>query len=132
MSKSEEKSFNCGITKIHHDNLNQVREEMQSFEELNRLSKIFKALGDLTRLKIVNALVCNELCVCDLASLFEMTQSAISHQLRVLRNLNIVNYRKEGKIVYYSINKEKMDQTLQQTLLHLLKKKETERVLLQR
>ncbi len=119
MSKPKEKDFNCSIVEIHNNKLDEVREKMQRAEKLDHLSQIFKALGDPTRLKIVNALTLRELCVCDLASLFKVTQSAMSHQLRILRNLNIVNYRKDGKIVYYSFNKENMDQTLQQTLLDL-------------
>ena len=118
MSKSKEK-FNCSVNKIHHEKLNQVKAKMPSFEELNRLSGVFKALGDLTRLKIVNALLYNELCVCDLASLFGVTPSAMSHQLRVLRHLDIVHHRKDGKIVYYSLNKEKIS----------LLKKEVEKIL---
>ncbi|WP_372364764.1 ArsR/SmtB family transcription factor [Candidatus Uabimicrobium sp. HlEnr_7] len=108
MSKSEEK-FNCSVNKIHYEKLNQVKANMPSLEDLNRLSIIFKALGDLTRLKIVNALLCDELCVCDLALLLGVTQSAMSHQLRILRNLEIVNHRKDGKVVYYSLNEEKID-----------------------
>ncbi|BBM87072.1 ArsR/SmtB family transcription factor [Candidatus Uabimicrobium amorphum] len=118
MAKSKE-NFNCSVNKIHHEKLNQAKANMSSFEEINRLSEVFKALGDQTRLKIVNALLYNELCVCDLAALFEVTQSAMSHQLRVLRHLGIVHHRKDGKIVYYSINKEKIG----------LLKKEVEKIL---
>jgi ArsR family transcriptional regulator len=68
------------------------------------LSDIFKVLGDPTRVKILYALAMEELCVCDIASLLGMSLSAISHHLRVLRNLRLVKYRKEGRIVYYSLD----------------------------
>ena len=77
-------------------------------------------MGDLTRIRILSALVQSEMCVCDLASLLEMTQSAISHQLRVLRQAHLVNYRKEGKVVYYSLDDDHIKMLYDQGLVHVL------------
>ncbi|WP_405083588.1 ArsR/SmtB family transcription factor [Paenibacillus psychroresistens] len=83
------------------------------------LSDIFKALGDPTRVKIIYALVQNELCVHDLSVVLEMAQSAVSHQLRYLRNLRIVKRRKSGKTVYYSLDDDHVEQIFVQTLQHI-------------
>ncbi|MEI7026974.1 ArsR/SmtB family transcription factor [Paenibacillus sp. y28] len=83
------------------------------------LADLFKALGDPTRIKMIHALLPGELCVHDLAVLLDMGQSAISHQLRYLRNLRIVKRRKAGKTVYYSVDDEHIEQILVQTLQHL-------------
>ncbi len=81
-----------------------MRKVMQTDGVIKKLAETFKALGDPTRTQILYALAKDELCVCDIAYLLGKTQSAISHQLRVLRNLDLVKYRKEGKIAYYSLN----------------------------
>ncbi len=94
----------CGIFCINEEAVNQVKEQMLPEEETKKLADTFKVLGDPTRIKLIQALSINELCVCDLATLLDMTQSAVSHQLRVLRNMRLVKYRKEGKVVYYSLD----------------------------
>ena len=96
----------CSIEAIHDEVVLSVKEKMPRDEELLKLADLYKAMGDLTRIRILAALVQSEMCVCDLASLLEMTQSAISHQLRVLRQAHLVNYRKVGKVVYYSLDDE--------------------------
>ncbi|MGG1556198.1 ArsR/SmtB family transcription factor [Paenibacillus ferrarius] len=83
------------------------------------MADIFKALGDPTRVKIIFFLVEQELCVHDLATLIGMEQSAVSHQLRYLRDLRIVKRRKEGKTVYYSLDDEHIEQIFVQTMGHL-------------
>jgi DNA-binding transcriptional ArsR family regulator len=83
------------------------------------LSDIFKALGDPTRVKIIYALIQNELCVHDLSVVLNMAQSAISHQLRYLRNLRIVKRRKSGKTVYYSLDDDHVEQIFVLTLEHV-------------
>jgi len=83
MNFSQEIEF-CNCTIIHNDLINKVKEKMPSENNLYELSELFKVFGDLTRIKILCALTESEMCVCDIASLFNMTQSAISHQLRVL------------------------------------------------
>ncbi len=94
----------CEILCIHEDTVKSLKNRLLDKSTVLGLADIFKALGDQTRVQIIFALSMQELCVCDLAALLEMSQSAISHQLRVLRNLRIVKFRKEGKIVYYSID----------------------------
>jgi len=85
----------------------------------SNLSDIFKALGDPTRVKIIYALVQNELCVHDLSVVLGMAQSAVSHQLRYLRNLRIVKRRKSGKTVFYSLDDDHVEQIFVQTLQHI-------------
>ncbi|GAA3405990.1 ArsR/SmtB family transcription factor [Paenibacillus hodogayensis] len=83
------------------------------------MADLFKALGDPTRIKLIYAMLDKELCVHDLSVLLEMGQSAISHQLRYLRNLRIVKRRKAGKTVYYSLDDNHIEQIFVQTLQHL-------------
>ncbi|AFS77209.1 HTH transcriptional regulator, ArsR family [Gottschalkia acidurici 9a] len=99
--------------------VNTMKKENLSEETVIELSKIFKALGDPTRLKIIYSLSKRELCVCDIALLLEMNQSAISHQLRVLRNLRLVKYRKEGKSAVYSLDDDHVLGLFSQGLEHI-------------
>ena len=110
----------CSIEAIHDEVVLSVKEKMPRDEELLKLADLYKAMGDLTRIRILAALVQSEMCVCDLASLLEMTQSAISHQLRVLRQAHLVNYRKVGKVVYYSLDDEHIKMLYEQGLVHVL------------
>ncbi|KJR46489.1 Cadmium efflux system accessory protein [Desulfosporosinus sp. I2] len=88
-------------------------------ENLYDLAELFKVFGDSTRIKILWALVEAEMCVCDIAVLLNMTQSAISHQLRVLKQARLVKYRKDGKIVFYSLEDEHIKQIFDQGLIHI-------------
>lgn len=97
-----------------------IKNLLPDAEHLQDLSNLFKALGDYTRIRILNALVNSELCVCDLVDILEMNQSAISHQLRVLRSSKIVKYRKEGRNVFYSLDDEHVHQLIRQGLDHVL------------
>ncbi len=94
----------CEILCINQKKVDAVRKVMQTDGVIKKLAQTFKVLGDPTRTQILYALAQDELCVCDIACLLGKTQSAISHQLRVLRNLDLVQYRKEGKIAYYSLS----------------------------
>lgn len=96
-----------------------IKREKLTEECVMDLSQIFKALGDPTRLKIIYSLSREELCVCDIADLLEMNQSAISHQLRVLRNLRLVKYRKEGKSAIYSLDDSHVLELFNQGLEHI-------------
>nr|WP_230869803.1 metalloregulator ArsR/SmtB family transcription factor [Iocasia fonsfrigidae] len=87
------------------------------------LAEIFKTIGDPTRIKILYALKERELCVCDLSELLEMSSSAISHQLRVLRNNKLVKFRKEGRSVYYSLDDDHVLTLFCQGLEHVLEDK---------
>lgn len=110
----------CSLEVTNDDVIQQVKSKMPSDGNLLKLSDLYKAMGDLTRIRIISALVHSEMCVCDLASLLEMTQSAISHQLRVLRQAHLVNYRKEGKVVYYSLDDDHIKMLYEQGLVHVL------------
>ncbi len=109
----------CDCTVIHEETVNRVREKMPDEEILYDLAEIFKVFGDSTRIKILWALDEAEMCVCDIAVLLNMTQSAISHQLRVLKQANLVKSRKEGKVVYYSLVDEHVRQIFDQGLIHI-------------
>lgn len=112
----------CDCEVIHEDIVNLVKEKMQDEENLYDLAELFKVFGDSTRIKILWALDEAEMCVCDIAALLNMTQSAISHQLRVLKQANLVKNRKEGKVVYYSLDDEHVKQIFDQGLVHINEK----------
>lgn len=109
----------CDCNVIHEDIVNQVRDRMPQEESLYDLAQLFKVFGDLTRIRILWALNESEMCVCDIAVLLDMTQSAISHQLRVLKQTNLVKNRREGKVVYYSLVDEHVRQIFDQGLIHI-------------
>ncbi len=109
----------CSCDVIHEDVVNRVLRKMPEEETLYDLAELFKVFGDSTRIKILWALEAAEMCVCDIAALLNMTQSAISHQLRVLKQANLVKNRKEGKIVYYSLADDHVRQIFDQGLDHI-------------
>lgn len=94
----------CDCNVIHKEMVKIALENKPSKEELECLSQVFKLLGDLTRTKILWVLDKNEMCVCDIANVLNMTKSSISHQLALLREAGIVEYRKVGKEVYYRLD----------------------------
>lgn len=112
----------CDCNTIHEAVVNEVREHMPEEEALLDLADLFKVFGDSTRVKIICALFRAEMCVCDIAVLLGMTKSSISHQLRVLKQTKLVKYRKYGKIVYYSLNDEHVENIFNQGLLHITEK----------
>lgn len=93
----------CDCNEIHEDLLKIVNDTMPEETELYDLAELFKVFGDSTRIRILFVLFEAELCVCDLAKVLNMTQSAISHQLRILKANKLVNSRREGKSVFYSL-----------------------------
>ena len=109
----------CQVRVIHLDRVEQALREMVSGKELNRLSSIFKVLGDPSRLKIVMALRKVEMCVCDLAAFLGLTESAISHQLRRLKDLALVKSRREGQVIYYALDDEHVAKLLNIGLAHV-------------
>ena len=113
----------CNCNVIHEDIVNKVREIIPPEETLYDLADLFKVLGDSTRVKILCVLFEAEMCVCDIAALLGMTQSAISHQLRVLKQARLVKYKKEGKVVYYSLDDEHVKSIFDQGLIHISEKK---------
>lgn len=112
----------CDCNVIHEDIVNQVRDKMPQEESLYDLAELFKVFGDSTRIRILWALHEAEMCVCDIAVLLNMTQSAISHQLRVLKQANLVKNRKEGKVVYYSLVDDHVREIFDQGLIHINEK----------
>ena len=112
----------CSVTIIHEDILSKVRKEMTEDIRLVQMAELFKALDDPTRLKIINALLLAEMCVCDISALLNMTQPAISHHLKVLRQTQLIKYRREGKIVYYSLDDDHVELLFRQGLAHVIEK----------
>lgn len=115
--KKDEMFCDCDV--IHADIVNAVKNKMPEDIELHNLSDFFKVFGDSTRVKIISALDENELCVCDLAALLGMTKSAISHQLSLLRQNNLVKNRKEGRIVFYSLADKHIKEIFETGLEHV-------------
>jgi ArsR family transcriptional regulator, lead/cadmium/zinc/bismuth-responsive transcriptional repressor len=113
------KQDTCEVQCINYKKVAAVRKVMQTDGVVKKLAGTFKVLGDPTRTKLLYALLHEELCVCDLAHLLGKTQSAVSHQLRVLRNLDLVTYRKDGKIAYYSLNDDHVRTLFREGLEHV-------------
>lgn len=109
----------CSCTVIHDDVIQEVKSKLPKEEVLYDLAEFFKVFGDSTRIKIICALFESEMCVCDLAALFGMTQSAISHQLRTLKTSRLVRYRREGKVIYYSLDDEHIKHVFDEGLRHV-------------
>ncbi|MBD7912865.1 MULTISPECIES: metalloregulator ArsR/SmtB family transcription factor [Clostridium] len=109
----------CSCTVIHEDIVSKVKESIPKEETLYDLADLFKVLGDSTRIKILCVLFEAEMCVCDIAALLGMTQSAISHQLRVLKQARLVKYKREGKVVYYSLDDDHVKGIFDQGLSHI-------------
>ncbi len=109
----------CQIRVVHLDRVELARKEAISDQELDRLSLTYKVLGDPNRLKIVMALRNVEMCVCDLAAYTGLTDSAVSHQLRRLKDLALVKSRRAGQIIYYSLDDEHVSEILKVGLGHI-------------
>jgi ArsR family transcriptional regulator len=112
----------CECTVIHEEVVNRVRQNMPQEEDLLNLADLFKVFGDSTRIRIICALLNAEMCVCDIAALLGMTKSAISHQLRALRQTKLVKYRRNGKVVYYSLDDTHVGTIFNQGLVHVCEK----------
>lgn len=110
---------NCDCNIIHEDVINKVKDKMPEEEKLYDLADLFKVFGDTTRIKIICALFEAEMCVCDIAALLGMKHSAISHQLRILKRERLVKYRKEGKVVYYSLDDDHVQKIFEQGFNHI-------------
>ena len=109
----------CGACEVHQECVTCVRENMLDIKVFQEMSEIFKVFGDPTRIKILYALLIKELCVCDIAEVLGMSQSSISHQLRVLKGARLVKYRKDGKSVYYSLDDEHVKEIFNEGLKHV-------------
>ncbi len=111
--------YNCDCNIVHEGIISKVKAKMPPEERLYDLAELFKVFGDTTRVKILSALFESEMCVCDIASLLNMNQSAISHQLRVLKTARLVKHRKDGKTVFYSLDDEHIKNIFDQGLEHI-------------
>lgn len=109
----------CGCRIIHQDKVDEARREGLEPAEVEELSQLFKAFADTSRLRILQALAAREMCVCDLAALLEISESAVSHQLRFLRNLKLVANRRDGTILYYRLRDAHVTALLALALDHL-------------
>lgn len=110
----------CQCTIIHEDLVEKNKKDLLPEELLINVADFFKIFSDKTRLKIVTVLLKDELCVCDIATILEMSHSSISHQLRVLRQYKVVKNRKEGKVVYYSLDDNHISNIVSQGIEHYL------------
>ena len=100
---NKEQAPACEFLHVHEEAVARVREKMPGEDHLFDLAELYKVFGDSTRIKILYVLFEAELCVCDIAGLLGMTVSAISHQLRILRSAKLVDFRREGKTVFYAL-----------------------------
>lgn len=118
MANKEQQVDRCDCEIIHEAVVSQVKMIMPQENILFDLAELFKVFGDSTRIRILWALDEAEMCVCDIACVLNMTQSAISHQLRILKQAKLVKNRRDGKIVYYSLDDEHVKQIIDQGLIH--------------
>ncbi len=119
MSIPAEKNIGCDCDVIHTDVVENAKSHLLEDNTINKLADFFKVFGDSTRVRILWALDKNEMCVCDLAYLLDMTKSAVSHQLKVLRTSNLVSWRREGKNVFYSLADDHVKDILEKGLEHI-------------
>lgn len=115
----EEKIQEREYIHAHEDVIEDVQKQLPDDEKLYDLADFFRIFGDSTRIKILYVLLQSEMCVYDIATLLGMTQSAISHQLRVLKQMQLVKFRKEGKTVFYSLSDSHIENILSQGMEHI-------------
>lgn len=115
----EDETPHCDYVCLHEEAVKQVFKSMPSDDELIDLSELFKIFGDSTRIKILYSLLVSEMCVCDIATLLSMSQSAISHQLRLLKQAGLVKYRRSGKTVFYSLTDTHVSTIINQGMEHV-------------
>jgi DNA-binding transcriptional ArsR family regulator len=109
----------CGIRVIHEARVDKARATALLNVEVENLSRNFKAMGDPTRIRILWALEKGEMCVCDISALLGISESAVSHQLRILRHLDLVTNRREGTVLYYRLNDDHVGQIMKIALEHI-------------
>lgn len=116
---AEEHAESCEALHEHAELVKAITEKMPMEEDLYDLADFFKVFADTTRIKILYVLLCQEMCVCDIAQSLGMTQSAISHQLRILKQMDLVKNRRDGKTIYYSLADSHIVSILHQGLDHI-------------
>ncbi len=109
----------CDTLAVHNEILNEIQQKMPEENVLKDLADFYKVFGDATRIRILYVLLQHEVCVCDLAEILEMTQSAISHQLRILKQMKLVKNRREGKTVFYSLADGHIQNIISQGMEHI-------------
>jgi len=109
----------CDLVQIDLTRVRKIRAELVAQDAVEGLAETFSALGDPTRVRILDALSHGELCVCDLAAVLKLSQSAVSHQLRLLRGLRLVRPRRDGRVVFYSLDDQHIMSIFKQTLQHV-------------
>lgn len=114
-----EECIRCEEENSNHEIVESVKRALLSDDEIFDLAELFKVFGDSTRMKIINALINSELCVCEIAEITNSTPSAISHQLRVLKQAKLVKYRKDGKSVFYSLDDEHVKEIFEKGREHI-------------
>ena len=107
----------CNV--IHEEVVEDVSGKMIEIEKIKELASFFKVFGDSTRLRILYALSLSEMCVCDIAAVLGISQSAVSHQLKMLRQMRLVKYRRDGKVIYYSHDDDHITEIFKQGLEHI-------------
>ena len=119
MSEQEPVLEQCDYMHLHEKVIEQVQEEMPEEEILYDLAELFKVFGDSTRIKILYALFESDLCVGDLAQLVNISQSAVSHQLKILKDAKLVKFRREGKIIFYMLDDDHVRTMLSMGMEHV-------------
>lgn len=109
----------CDCAVIHESMVSDTKNKMKPEADYGQLASLYKMFGDPTRVKLLHALEQNELCVCDLAALMGLTKSAVSHQLKALRLSNLVKFRRDGQIVYYSLADDHVKEILDMGFAHI-------------
>ena len=117
--KKSEGVETCAVNGIHLETIRSVKRAMPDLVDLNELADLFKLFGDTTRTRILWALSESEMCVCDLCALLKMKQPAVSHQLKNLKQSRIVKARRDGKIIYYSLDDEHIRKLLNLGMEHV-------------
>ena len=110
----------CGFLCVHEEVAARVQQELPPEEQLLQLADLFKVFGDGTRVRILYVLLTAEVCVCDLAKLLGMTQSAVSHQLRILKQAHLIKARRDGKTIFYSLADDHVATLLKQGMEHVI------------
>ncbi len=118
-SKKDPKTV-CQVVCFNAAKVSKIKKRIHTVEKVNAIAAIFQALSDATRMKIILSLRESELCVCDISQVLGMSLSAVSHQLRVLRNLRLVKYRNEGRMVFYSLNDSHVVNLIDDVIEHSL------------
>ena len=120
MIKDDRHEECCDEIEIHSELVSEISMEMPDEESLYDLAELFKVFGDTTRIKILYTLLKSEMCVCDIAEILGMTQSAISHQLKILKNAKLVKNRREGKQIIYALDDAHVESIIKMGIEHIM------------